>query len=98
VFCLPEFNPLTESLPYKHFAVVYGVVCAALEISLAAASLSFVYNALRTVVASAIRLDRIGPIEVSTQGKKFIEISTHPAYHWYGYKQRKMHYRFQIFH
>lgn len=64
VFCLPELEKLSDQLPYKHFTVVYGAVCAALDISLPAASLSFLYNAIRTVVASAVRLDKIGPIEV----------------------------------
>jgi len=64
VYELPGLAPLVDFLPHRHLPVVHGVVCATLEIPLQDACVAFMFTALRSVVASAVRLDRTGPIEV----------------------------------
>ena len=48
-----------------HFAVVFGAVCGALGIDLHPIVLMFLFGSLQTVVASAVRLGHVGPMEVS---------------------------------
>ena len=48
-----------------HFAVVFGVVCGALGIDLHSTVITYLFGILQTVVASSVRLGRIGPMEVN---------------------------------
>ena len=60
-------QPLSEvakQLPHKHQPIIFGAVCGLLGIDLHSAMTGFLFSAIRTIVASAVRLDRVGPIEV----------------------------------
>lgn len=66
VFQCDDLRHLSStSLKYGHYPVVYGAVCGLLGLSLDAALASFMSGVVRTAVASAVRLDRLGPVEVS---------------------------------
>ena len=56
---------LTAGLKHRHYPVVFGAVCRALGLSCDAALASFMSGVARNAVASAVRLDKVGPIEVS---------------------------------
>ena len=47
-----------------HFAVVFGAVCGALAIDLHSTVITYLFGILQTVIASSVRLGRIGPMEV----------------------------------
>ncbi|XP_053379456.1 uncharacterized protein LOC123527607 [Mercenaria mercenaria] len=66
VFNIPSLLKLNDSLPCKHLPVVFGAICATLNINLQASSAAFLFTTLRTVLASAVRLDKVGPIEAQT--------------------------------
>ena len=66
-FSLPSFGEFRSSvlagkLP-GHFAPVFGVATRALQIALSSAQRLFLFLALRTLVASAVRLGIVGPLE-----------------------------------
>ncbi|KAK2177238.1 hypothetical protein NP493_611g01073 [Ridgeia piscesae] len=46
-----------------HFAVVFGAVCGALSLDLHPTVLMFLFGSLQTVIASAVRLGHVGPME-----------------------------------
>lgn len=64
VFNIQSLYEVNEILPHKHLPVVFGVICATLNIDLYAASHALLFTTLRTILASAVRLDIVGPIEV----------------------------------
>ena len=49
-----------------HFAVVFGCVCGLLKLPLIKTQQLFLFSTLRTVIASAVRLGNIGPLQVTT--------------------------------
>ena len=51
-----------------HFTVVFGAVCGALSLHLHPTVLMFLFGSLQTVIASAVRLGHVGPMEVSRVG------------------------------
>ena len=55
----------STSLINCHYAVVFGGVCGTLGLSLDTTLASFMSGVIRTSVASAVRLDKLGPVEVS---------------------------------
>lgn len=63
VFNKPSLEALDNKLPHRHLPVVFGTVCASLNVSLHSACVAFLYMTVRTVLASAVRLDKVGPIE-----------------------------------
>jgi len=49
---------------YGHFAVVFGFMCGLLKLPLIKTQQLFLFSTLRTVIASAVRLGNIGPLQV----------------------------------
>ena len=49
--------------PYAHFAPVFGACLCKLKISRATATRMFIFNHLRSVLAAAVRLNIVGPME-----------------------------------
>ncbi|XP_060605051.1 uncharacterized protein LOC132757711 [Ruditapes philippinarum] len=62
----PSLSVLNDSLQYKHLPVVFGAVCTTLDIDLQSSCTAFLFTILRTVLASAVRLDKVGPIEAQS--------------------------------
>lgn len=56
-------NAVKEGSLIGHQAVVFGCLCSYLNISLNDTAEIFLFNQLRTVVASTVRLGNIGPLE-----------------------------------
>lgn len=50
---------------HGHFAAVFGFMCGLLELSLVQTQQLFLFSTLRTVIASAVRLGNIGPLQVT---------------------------------
>ena len=66
VFGCDDFRHLSStSLMNCHYAVVFGGVCGTLGLSLDTTLASYMSGVVRTSVASAVRLDKLGPVEVS---------------------------------
>ena len=59
-------SDIAKLLPHKHHPIIFGAVCGMLGIDLHSAITTFLFSSVRTVIASAVRLDKIGPIEVLT--------------------------------
>lgn len=57
-------SDVIKHLPHKHQPVVFGAICGLIGIDLHSTVTAFLFSAIRTVIASAVRLDRVGPIEV----------------------------------
>ena len=55
---LPGFNP-----PYSHLAPAFGVILQCLRVERAAAGRLYIYLQLRGVIAAAVRLGVVGPLE-----------------------------------
>ena len=55
---------IENKLLYGHFAVVFGFVCGLLKLPLIKTQQLFLFSTLRTVIASAVRLGNIGPLQV----------------------------------
>lgn len=49
---------------HGHFAAVFGFICGLLQLSLVQTQQLFLFSTLRTVIASAVRLGNIGPLQV----------------------------------
>ena len=49
---------------YGHFATMFGFMCGVLKLSLVQTQQLFLFSTLRTVIASAVRLGNIGPLQV----------------------------------
>ena len=58
-------SDVARQLPHKHQPIIFGAVCGMLGIDLQSAMTTFLFSTIRTIVASAVRLDRVGPIEVN---------------------------------
>ena len=56
-----------DEIMQGHFAVVFGAVCGALMLDLHSAILMYLFGTLQTVIASSVRLGRVGPMEVSNE-------------------------------
>ena len=66
VFECDDLRHLQSSgLKHCHYAVVFGAVCGSLALPLDAALAAYMSGVARTAVASAVRLDRVGPVGVS---------------------------------
>ena len=66
VFGCDDLRHLSStSLMNCHYAVVFGGVCGTLGLSLDTTLASYMSGVVRTSVASAVRLDKLGPVEVS---------------------------------
>jgi urease accessory protein len=52
--------------PFGHFAPVYGAVLGRLELPLDVAVRMFVFNQLRSLLAAAVRLNIVGPLEAQS--------------------------------
>lgn len=63
VFTNLPLAEITQLLSHKHQPIIFGVVCGMLGIDLHSAVTTFLFSTVRTVVASAVRLDKVGPIE-----------------------------------
>ncbi|GBL81255.1 Urease accessory protein F [Araneus ventricosus] len=67
VFQLPQIEQLRELADngkiHCHLPVVYGVVCSALKIPARKAAEMYLFNCLRTILASIVRLGKIGTIQ-----------------------------------
>ena len=50
---------------HGHFAAVFGFICGLLQLSLVQTQQLFLFSTLRTVIASAVRLGNIGPLQVT---------------------------------
>lgn len=50
---------------HGHFATVFGFICGLLKLSLVQTQQLFLFSTLRTVIASAVRLGNIGPLQVT---------------------------------
>ncbi|XP_067034128.1 uncharacterized protein [Acropora muricata] len=49
-----------------HFAVVFGCICGLLKLPLIKTQQLFLFSTLRTVIASAVRLGNLGPLEAQS--------------------------------
>ena len=55
---------------YGHFAAVFGFMCGLLKLSLVQTQQLFLFSTLRTVIASAVRLGNIGPLQVTSSSSQ----------------------------
>ncbi|BFZ22889.1 hypothetical protein BsWGS_25928 [Bradybaena similaris] len=58
-----ELSSAIVDLPHCHFPVVYGAILAGLGVDENAALASFMYCVVRSVIATAVRLDVLGAME-----------------------------------
>ncbi|KAK7490906.1 hypothetical protein BaRGS_00017778 [Batillaria attramentaria] len=63
VFGYDDVCSLKSTLKHFHYPVVFGAVYGSLGLDLDTTLTAFMSGVIRTSVASAVRLDRIGPIE-----------------------------------
>ncbi|KAL9981373.1 hypothetical protein ACROYT_G010071 [Oculina patagonica] len=65
-----EMNNLQVELEnkrlYGHFATVFGFMCGLLKLSLVQTQQLFLFSTLRTVIASAVRLGNVGPLQAQS--------------------------------
>ena len=66
IFATPPLKP-----PFGHLAPVFGAVTRLLEVALPAASQLFFFNHLRGLIAAAVRLGIIGPMEAQALQHRF---------------------------
>jgi urease accessory protein len=59
----PEAGAPTQSPPFAHFAPVFGACLRRLEVPRERATRMFIFNQLRAVLAAAVRLNIVGPME-----------------------------------
>ena len=57
-------DQLNAVLPHCHYAVLHGAILGCLGLTLEDAISSFMFGVVRTLVATAIRLDVLGAMEV----------------------------------
>ena len=60
-----QMTLLLDKLQCFHLPVVYGAICGIMELDIQSTLTTFLYSTLRTSIASSIRLDKVGPIEVN---------------------------------
>uniref|UniRef100_A0A0B6ZJN1 Urease accessory protein UreF n=1 Tax=Arion vulgaris TaxID=1028688 RepID=A0A0B6ZJN1_9EUPU len=58
-----EFKSSVVDLPHCHLAVVYGCILAGLGLDVNSTMASFMYCVVRSVIATAVRLDVLGSME-----------------------------------
>lgn len=67
VFPCHEISKLNEcvenEIMHGHLAIIFAVVCATLNIPVLKVAQMFLYNSLRTVIASMVRLGKIGAVK-----------------------------------
>ncbi|PVD37003.1 hypothetical protein C0Q70_03996 [Pomacea canaliculata] len=63
VFMDQNISKLLSSLSHCHHAVVFGAICGCLGIAEEIMLATYMSGLARTVMASAVRLDKVGPIE-----------------------------------
>ncbi|KAK7093602.1 uncharacterized protein [Littorina saxatilis] len=63
VFQADDLHQLSSGLKHRHYPVVFGAVCGCLGLPLELTRASFMSGVARTTVASAVRLDKLGPVE-----------------------------------
>lgn len=51
---------------HGHFAVMFGFICGLLKLSLIKTQQLFLFSTLRTVIASAVRLGNVGPLQAQS--------------------------------
>lgn len=73
-----QMTLLLDKLQCFHLPVIYGAVCGIMELDIQSTLTTFLYSTLRTSIASSIRLDKVGPIEVIINywGKKWLVMSS----------------------
>ncbi|XP_052083122.1 uncharacterized protein LOC127720552 [Mytilus californianus] len=62
-FANSQMLSLLEQLQCCHLPVVYGACCGIMGINIKSTMTTFLYNTLRSSIASSIRLDKVGPLE-----------------------------------
>ncbi|XP_068677748.1 uncharacterized protein [Montipora foliosa] len=69
-FEMEKMQSLQDNVERKnlsgHFAVVFGCVCGLLKLPLIKTQQLFLFSTLRTVIASAVRLGNIGPLQAQS--------------------------------
>ncbi|KAK3086322.1 hypothetical protein FSP39_016814 [Pinctada imbricata] len=60
---IEHLERLADHLPHCHHAVVFGALCGILGIHKIPTLTTFLYNTLRNILAAAVRLDIIGPVQ-----------------------------------
>ncbi len=55
----------TGEIQWPHLAVMYGSICGILGIDIEDVYMMYLFNAMKTAVASSVRLGLIGAMEVS---------------------------------
>jgi urease accessory protein len=73
IFKLPALDKLHA--PHGHLAPVFGAVTSALEIHADAAANLFLFTHLRGLIAAAVRLGIVGPMEAQSLQHEFTETS-----------------------
>jgi len=63
--------PRWPDLPFNHFPCVFGGALSSLDIPLETATRLFFFNHLRGVLAAAVRLNIVGPMEAQSLQNKF---------------------------
>ncbi|KAK3598294.1 hypothetical protein CHS0354_010270 [Potamilus streckersoni] len=61
-----QMSKMSESLMYKHQPIIFGALCGILGIDLQSTLIAFVFSSIRAVVTSAVRLDKVGPVEAQS--------------------------------
>ncbi|XP_076451817.1 uncharacterized protein LOC143287593 [Babylonia areolata] len=74
VYGVDDISCLSPSLKHCHHSVVFGAVCGTLGMTLEVTTAAFMSATIRTAVASAVRLDKLGPVEAQ---KIVAEVQTH---------------------
>ncbi|VDI25456.1 Hypothetical predicted protein [Mytilus galloprovincialis] len=68
-FANSQMVSLLDQLQCCHLPVVYGACCGIMGINIKSTMTTFLYSTLRSSIASSIRLDKVGPIEVTDKSQ-----------------------------
>ena len=79
VVCVSFQVELENKRLHGHFAPVFGFMCGLLKLSLVQTQQLFLFSTLRTVIASAVRLGNIGPLQVTDVISFSYEVVLEPA-------------------
>ena len=66
IFGLPDFCTAGHEPPFHHLAPIFGFVTRSLDISFDSACNLFLFQHLRSLIAGAVRLGIVGPLEGQT--------------------------------
>ena len=66
IFCLPDFGTVGYEPQFYHLAPIFGFVMRSLEVNFDSACSLFLFQHLRGLIASAVRLGVVGPLEGQT--------------------------------